>query len=388
MEEFLMKKLTTKKKVALTTLALMSTGIITISSSYTGASHPVEAKQITTSNTTNPVEKKLPNIKILATGGTIAGTGSTSTQTTGYQAGVLTPNQLIEAVPTIKDIANISTEQVSRIDSGTSNTNAIMVKLAKEVQKELDDPKCDGVVITHGTDTMEETAYFLNLTVHSDKPIVVVGSMRPSTSISADGPLNLYNAVALAGSKEARGKGVLITLNDKIGSARDTFKTNTTDVEAFNNPELGSLGIIQGGNPYFYNLPIKKHTTESEFDIRKITEDNLHRVDIVYSHANDDRVIVDATVAAGAKGIIHAGTGNGSIHEKTLPGLQDAVKNGVVVVRDTRVPVGMVTPEQIDVDNHFVNSGNINPQKARILLMLALTKTEDSNKIQEYFNEY
>jgi L-asparaginase len=384
----LMKKLTTKKKVALTALALVSPGIITLSSSYIDASHPVEAKQTTTSNTTNPVNQKLPNIKILATGGTIAGTGSTSTQTTGYQAGVLTPDQLIEAVPTLKDIANISTEQVARIDSGTSNTNAVMVKLAKEVQKELDDPKCDGVVITHGTDTMEETAYFLNLTVHSDKPIVVVGAMRPSTSISADGPLNLYNAVALASFKEARGKGVLISMNDKIGSARDTFKTNTTDVDAFTNPELGSIGIMQGGNPYFYNLPIKKHTTESDFDIRKITEDNLHRVDIVYSHANDDRVIVDAAVAAGAKGIIHAGTGNGSIHEKTLPGLQDAVKNGVVIVRDTRVPEGMVTHEQIDEDNHFVNSDNINPQKARILLMLALTKTEDPNKIQEYFNEY
>ncbi|MFB5284904.1 cation:dicarboxylate symporter family transporter [Peribacillus sp. Hz7] len=128
----------------------------------------------------------MPNIKILATGGTIAGTGSISTQTTGYQAGVLTPDQLIVAVPVLKNTANISTEQVARIDSCTSNTNAVMVKSAKEVQKELDDPRCDGIVITHGTDTMEETAYFLNLTVHSDKPIIMVGSMRPSTSLPAD----------------------------------------------------------------------------------------------------------------------------------------------------------------------------------------------------------
>ncbi|MDQ0245060.1 L-asparaginase [Bacillus fengqiuensis] len=383
-----MKKLTTKKKAALTALALMSSGVITVSSHYTFASNPVEAKQTTAATTTTPVKKSLPNIKVLATGGTIAGTGSTSTQTTGYQAGVLTPDQLIEAVPALKDTANISAEQVARIDSGTSNTNAVMVKLAKEVQKELDDPKCDGIVITHGTDTMEETAYFLNLTVHSDKPIIMVGSMRPSTSLSADGPLNLYNAVVLAGSKEARGKGVLISMNGKIGSARDIFKTNTTDVDAFDNPELGYLGFMQGDKPHFYNLPIKKHTTESEFDIRHINEDNLPRVDIVYSHANDDRVMVDAAVAAGAKGIIHAGTGNGSIHEKTLPGLQDAVKKSVAVVRDTRVPEGMVTPEQIDVDNHFINSDNINPQKARILLMLALTKTEDPNKIQEFFNKY
>lgn len=384
-----MKKLTTRKKAALTTLALMSSGIIAISANNTYASNPVETKSATTSDANDSSKKKTsPEIKILATGGTIAGTGSTSTQTTGYQAGVLTPDQLLEAVPSLKDIANISTEQVASIDSGTSNTNAVMVKLAKEVQKTLDDPKCDGVVITHGTDTMEETAYFLNLTVHSDKPIVMVGSMRPSTALSADGPLNLYNAVALAGSKEAYNKGVLISMNGKIGNARDIFKTSTTDVDAFNNPELGVLGYMQDGKPHFYNLPIKKHTKESEFDIRNITEDNLPRVDIVYAHANDDRVLVDAVVAAGAKGIIHAGTGNGSVHEKTLPGLQDAVKKDVVVVRDTRVPEGMVTHEQIDTDNHFVNSNNINPQKARILLMLALTKTKDSNKIQEYFNEY
>ncbi|MFB9760726.1 type II asparaginase [Ectobacillus funiculus] len=383
-----MKELTTKKKVALTTLALMSSGIIAISANSTYASNPVEAKSATTSNAKDSSKKETPEIKILATGGTIAGTGSTSTQTTGYRAGVLTPDQLLEAVPSLKDIANISTEQIASIDSGTANTNAVMVKLAKEVQKTLDDPKCDGVVITHGTDTMEETAYFLNLTVHSDKPIVMVGSMRPSTALSADGPLNLYNAVALAGSKEAHDKGVLISMNGKIGNARDIFKTSTTDVDAFNNPELGILGYMQDGKPYFYNLPIKKHTTESDFDIRNITEDKLPRVDIVYSHANDDRVLVDAVVAAGAKGIIHAGTGNGSVHEKTLPGLQDAVKKDVVVVRDTRVPEGMVTHEQVDTDNDFVNSNNINPQKARILLMLALTQTKDPNKIQEYFNEY
>lgn len=383
-----MKKLTKRKKIVLTTLALMSSGIIAIAANNTYASNPVETKSATTANANDPSKKPLPEIKILATGGTIAGTGSTSTQTTGYRAGVLTPDKLLEAVPSLKDIANISTEQVTSIDSGTSNTNAVMVKLAKEVQKTLDNPKCDGVVITHGTDTMEETAYFLNLTVHSDKPIVLVGSMRPSTALSADGPLNLYNAVTLAGSKEAYNKGVLISMNGKIGNARDIFKTSTTDVDAFNNPELGILGYMQDGKPYFYNLPIKKHTKESEFDIRNITEDNLPRVDIVYSHANDDRVLVDAVVAAGAKGIIHAGTGNGSVHEKTLPGLQDAVKKDVVVVRDTRVPVGIVTHEQIDTDNHFVNSNNINPQKARILLMLALTKTKDPNKIQEYFNEY
>ncbi|UUZ81746.1 type II asparaginase [Paenibacillus sp. P26] len=385
-----MKQATGKKITAVTVLALSlvfsGCGVKNQSNAQTKNAAPNESASVTKSS--NAVNPKLPNIEILAMGGTIAGTGSTAAQTTGYQAGVLTPDQLIEAVPSLKDIANLSAAQVAKIDSGTSNTDAVMVKLAKEVQKTLDDPKCDGVVITHGTDTLEETAYFLDLTVHSDKPIVIVGSMRPSTAMSADGPLNLYNAVALAGSKEAQGKGVLISLNDKIGNARDTFKTSTTGVDTFKNPELGYLGYMQGGKPYFYNLPVRKHTSQSEFDIRNLTEDQLKRVDIVYSHASDDRVLVDAAVSAGAKGIIHAGTGDGSVHEQTLPGLQDAVKKGVVVVRGTRVPEGIVTREKIDDDNHFVTSDNLSPQKARILLMLALTQTADPQKVQEYFNQY
>ncbi|KRE41802.1 type II asparaginase [Paenibacillus sp. Soil522] len=385
-----MKKLTGNKIVAVTVLALslISSGCAAKNQTDAQAKSTARNEPVSVTNASNAVKPNLPNIQILAMGGTIAGTGSVATQTTGYQAGVLTPDQLIEAVPSLKDIANLSAAQVAKIDSGTSNTDAIMVKLAKEVQKTLDDPKYDGVVITHGTDTLEETAYFLDLTVHSDKPIVIVGSMRPSTAMSADGPLNLYNAVALAGSKEAQGKGVLISLNDKIGNARDNFKTSTTGVDTFKNPELGYLGYMLGGKPYFYNLPVRKHTNQSDFDIHNITEDHLKRVDIVYSHANDDRVMVDAAVSAGAKGIIHAGTGNGSIHEKTLPGLQDAVKKGVVVVRGTRVPEGIVTREKIDDENKFVTSDNLSPQKARILLMLALTQTQDPQKIQEYFNQY
>lgn len=385
-----MKKFTGNKIVAVTVLALslISSGCATKNQTDVQAKSTARNEPASVTNASNAVKPNLPNIQVLAMGGTIAGTGSVATQTTGYQAGALTPDQLIEAVPSLKDIANLSAAQVAKIDSGTSNTDAIMVKLAKEVQKTLDDPKYDGVVITHGTDTLEETAYFLDLTVHSDKPIVIVGSMRPSTAMSADGPLNLYNAVALAGSKEAQGKGVLISLNDKIGNARDTFKTSTTGVDTFKNPELGYLGYMQGGKPYFYNLPVRKHTNQSDFDIHNITEDHLKRVDIVYSHANDDRVMVDAAVSAGAKSIIHAGTGGGSIHEKTLPGLQDAVKKGVVVVRGTRVPEGIVTREKIDDENKFVTSDNLNPQKARILLMLALTQSQDPQKIQEYFNQY
>ncbi len=324
-----------------------------------------------------PAKPGLPNIAILGTGGTIAGTAGSPDQLTGYKAGALTPDDLIKAVPGLNDIANITASQVAQIDSGISNTDDVMIKLAQAVQKNLDDPHCDGVVVTHGTDTLEESAYFLNLTVHSDKPIVVVGSMRPSTAISADGPLNLLNAVGLAGSKDAHGKG----------DARDTYKTSATGVDTFKNPELGYLGYIEGAKPSFYTAPVRTHTDQSEFDIRNL-KTPLSRVDIVYSHANDDRVFVDASIAAGAKGIIHAGTGNGSVNEKTLPGLQDAVKKGIVVVRGTRVPEGAITREKIDDDNNFVTGDNLNPQKARILLMLALTKTQDPKQIQGFFERY
>jgi L-asparaginase len=365
-----------------------STGTQTDNQSTTQApSAPTTAAAAGTASPAPAKRADLPNITILGTGGTIAGTAESADKVTGYTAGVLTPDQLIQAVPALKDIANISAKQVAQIDSGISNTDAVMIKLAQETQTTLDDPACDGVVITHGTDTLEESAYFLNLTVHSDKPIVVVGSMRPSTAISADGPLNLYNAVGLAGSKEAKGKGVLIALNDKVGDARNTYKTSAVGVDTFKNPELGYLGYIQDGKPNLYTEPLRIHTDQSDFDIRKLP-DTLSRVDIVYSRANDDRVFVDAAVGAGAKGIIHAGTGNGSINEKTLPGLQDAVKKGVVVVRGTRVPEGAVTHEKIDDENHFVTGDNLNPQKARILLMLALTKTQDPKVIQGYFDRY
>ncbi len=327
-----------------------------------------------------------PVVKILATGGTIAGSASTSTQMTGYTAGAIGIQTLIEAVPQMKEYADVSGEQIVKISSNNM-TNDVWLKIAKRCNELLADHSVNGIVITHGTDTMEETAYFLNLVVKSDKPVILVGAMRPATAMSADGPVNLLNAVRLAASPEARGKGVLVVMNDQISGGRDVTKTNTSNVSTFKAPELGYMGYFTGGKPFFYNVSTRKHTFLSEFDVTNLTE--LPRVDIVYAHVNDDRVMVDAAIAAGAKGIISAGSGMGSIQETTEKGLVDAQKQGVVIVRSSRVGNGLVVKGfQRYTDQKFLNGDNLNPQKARILLQLALTKTTDLEEIQRIFDEY
>ncbi len=328
---------------------------------------------------------KLPNVKILATGGTIAGKGASSTQMTDYDPGTIGVQVLIDAVPELKQYANVSGEQVANIGS-YAMTHDVWLKLAGRCNELLASDDVDGIVITHGTDTLEETAYFLNLVVKSDKPVVLVGAMRPATALSADGPVNILNAVRLAGSKEAVGKGVLVAMNDQLNGARDVTKTNTTHVETFKAPELGYLGYIQDGRPYFYRESTRRHTTRSEFDVTGLTK--LPYVAIVYGHVNHDRVAVDALVAAGVKGIVHAGMGHGSIFPVTRDALAEAVKKGVVVVKSSRVGNGQVTRVSEDDQYGFVAGDTLNPQKARILLMLALTKTSDPKEIQRMFDEY
>ncbi|MCI1015769.1 MULTISPECIES: type II asparaginase [Herbaspirillum] len=329
----------------------------------------------------------LPNVVILATGGTIAGTGATSTTTVGYTAAKVGVDALIAAVPELKKVANVRGEQVMQIASENMNNDA-WLKLAKRVNTLLAQSDVDGIVITHGTDTIEETAYFLDLVVKSKKPVVIVGAMRPSTAISADGPINLYNAVLLAGSKEAVGKGVLVTLNDQINAGREVTKTNTSTMDTFKTPELGFLGYIQGSKPYFYRQSTRKNTVDTPFDIMNL--DKLPQVDIVYGYANMNPIALNAFVAAGAQGIIHAGVGDGSLNNTVLPSLSEARKKGVVIVRSSRVGQGIVARngEADDDKLDFVVSDTLNPQKARILLMLALTKTTDSKEIQKMFWEY
>lgn len=332
-----------------------------------------------------PQTNHLPNIKVLATGGTIAGSSALNTDTTGYKAGSLGIETLIKAVPEMKSIANVSGEQIANIDS-TNMNNEILLKLAKRTNELLARDDVDGVVITHGTDTLEETAYFLDLVVKSDKPVVVVGSMRPATAISADGPFNLYNAVKVAGASSSKGQGVLVLLNDRIGSPRYISKTNTTTVDTFKSLEQGYLGAVVGDQVYYYNKAVRKHTTASVFDISNLTQ--LPQVDILYEYQNNGRYLYDAAVAAGAKGIVVAGSGNGNLSTASLEGAEAAGKKGVIIARSTRVGSGVVSPSTKDAASNFVSADSLNPQKARILLMLALTQTHDVNQIQSFFNEY
>ena len=324
-----------------------------------------------------------PTIYILATGGTIAGSGSGALDTS-YTSGTVTVDKLIAAVPDINKIATIKGEQISNIGSQEMN-NEVWFKLANRVNELLTSGKADGIVITHGTDTMEETAYFLNLVVKSDKPIVMVGAMRNSGSLSADGPLNIYNAVNVAMCKKAVGKGVMVVMNDEIHAAREVTKTNTTAVDTFKSPNSGKIGTVFYGNVKFYMNPVRKHTVNSAFDITKIKE--LPRVDIIYSHSNDNPDFVNLAVKNGAKGIINAGMGNGNPFPSALEALGEAVKSGVVVVRDSRVGSGETTLNgEVDDNKYgFLASDNLNAQKARVLLMLALTQTTDKAKIQEFF---
>jgi L-asparaginase len=246
----------------------------------------------------------------------------------------------------------------------------------------------NGIVVTHGTDTMEETAYFLNLVVKSDKPVVLVGSMRPSTAISADGPLNLFNAVGVAVDPNAAGRGVLVVMNDWIHAAHSLTKTSTTAIQTFMSPLRGLVGTCSYGKNDFFNSPPWKHTTGSEFDIANVTQ--LPRVDILYGYTDMPADMIDASVKNGAKGIVIAGVGNGNMNKASLDAAERAAKNGVVVVRSSRVATGSVgrNVEVNDDEMNFVASDELNPQKSRILLALALLKPCSTLEIQNLFYSY
>ncbi len=327
-----------------------------------------------------------PNIYILATGGTIAGTGKSATAS-GYTAGQVAISSLIEAVPQINDIANVTGEQIVNIGSQDMN-DQVWLTLAKRINELLATDGVDGIVITHGTDTMEETAYFLNLTVKSDKPVVLTGSMRPSTAISADGPLNLYNAVVTAAAKESYGKGVMIVMNGLILGAESTQKMNTVDVQTFQAPDAGPLGYIYNSKVYYNMTTLKKHTTQTVFDVTNLT--SLPKVGIVYAYSNVDADVMNPFLTNGYQGVVHAGLGNGNYHKNVFPKLLEARKLGIIVVRSSRVPTGPTTLyDEVDDEKYqFVASWELNPQKARVLLMLALTRTKDWQTIQKYFEEY
>ncbi len=331
---------------------------------------------------------ELPVVWVFSTGGTIAGTGSSPTDFSNYKAGKVTGDDLVKGVPQLAAVATIKVEQVVNVNSSDLTTENLLT-LSRRINETLADPEVAGAVVTHGTNTLEETAYFLNLTVKSEKPVVVVGSMRPSTAISADGPLNLLNAVRVASAPEARGKGALIVLNDEINGARETTKTNTFRVETFRAPDFGFLGYVDEDKVAFYRASTKRHTVDTEFDVRGLKE--LPAVDVLYSYIQPRGELLQALVKAGSKGIVFAGTGGGELskfEKAAIADLSATEGQKPVLVRASRTGSGRVIATTEHDKLGLVPADNLNPQKARILLMLALTQTTDPDEIRRIFAEY
>ena len=328
----------------------------------------------------------LPTVAVLATGGTIAGAAASDVQA-GYTSGQLGVDQLINAVPQAKKLAILKGEQISNIGSQDMN-DEVWLKLANRVNELGAMTNVAGVVITHGTDTIEETAYFLNLVARTAKPIVLTGSMRPATALSADGPLNFYNAVAVAANTDAARRGVLIVLNDWIHGAASLTKTSTTAVQTFMSPLSGLIGTVNYGKVEFNRGPVGRHTSDSEFSLKGVTA--LPRVDIIMAHEHMDGALIDAAVAAGAKGLVIAGVGNGNLTQSAIAALAAHAKKGIICVRASRVAVGRVD-RNVEVEDDklgFVASLDKNPQKARVLLRLAILQPRAAADVQRIFAEY
>ena len=333
---------------------------------------------------------QLPLVLVLSTGGTIAGKGASPTDLSNYKSGSFLGEEVVNAVPEIREVANVKVEQIVNVSS-PDLTLADWLTLANRINKIFaDDPRVAGIVVTHGTNTLEETAYFLNLTVKDERPVVVVGSMRPGTAISADGPLNLLNAVRTVVSPEARGKGVLVVMNDEINGARDVTKTNTYRVDTFRAPELGLLGYVNEDKVSFYHSSTRRHTVNSEFDISGIK--TLPEVEILYSYVEPGTATIQALTTSGTKGIVFAGTGAGLLSSSEKSGLQTILsmppESRPVMVRSSRVGSGRVIARNDYDAMGMIPADTLSPQKARILLMLALTKTRDLKEIKRMFAEY
>ena len=328
----------------------------------------------------------LKRVRVLATGGTIAGAQASATDY-GYKSGAYDVNTLISAVPNLDKLAAITGEQVANIGSQDMN-DEVWLKLAKRLNEVLKAQDVDAALITHGTDTLEETAYFLSLVTKSTKPVVMVGSMRPATATSADGPANIYNGVAAAIDAGYDGRGVLVSLNDEIHFARNVVKTDTTSLQTFASLNRGPAGLVHTGKVSWFQKMDTKQGPASEFSVDNLAK--LPRVDILYAHANMSADLIEAAVKNGAQGLVVAGVGDGNMTTPALDALTKAAKGGVVVVRSTRLPMGIVLRNnEVDDDKlGFVASGELNPPKSRVLLQLALTKTKDPKRIQQMFTEY
>ena len=318
-------------------------------------------------------------IIVLATGGTIAGVGDAG-KTAGYKPGSLTAEELLAAVPELADVADIEAIQVCNVNSDDI-TAEVWLTLANTINEKAADPEVKGFVITHGTDTLEETAYFLNLTVKTDKPVVLTGSMRPSTSISADGPMNLYEAVCVAASEEAVGHGVLVVFSDRIFAARTVTKTSTYHVTAIAAGETGAIGVIRDGEVFMYESPAKKHTTETEFDVSGL--EGLPKVSVLYFSVDASPKLV-SYAAKHSDGLVIAGAGAGEFSKKWIKVIK---KLKIPVVISSRIDDGIITKDNLLCKN-TIAANNLSPQKAAILLRLALSADASKEQIEKIFLEY
>jgi len=328
-----------------------------------------------------------PRVDLIFTGGTIDSVGVDRLDLAWYiEAGKrLADGELVERVPELGSVADVREVPFRRLPS-QSITDDDLFDLVRAIHAAFEDG-ADGVVITHGTNTLEETAYFLHLTLRTDRPVVVVGAMRPSSAISADGYLNLFNGVRVAAEPTSAGMGVLVVLNDTIHSARDVTKTATYRVETFQARDLGPLGYADNdGRVLFYHRPMRPHTSATEFDLAHLAV--LPRVDVVVSYLGADGTMIDAAVAAGARGIVSAGTGAGRPTPSEIEALDRASAAGVLIAQGTRVGSGRTVRSPGLRRRGWVATDNLQPWKARILLRLALATTTDPDEIQRIVDTY
>ncbi|MGH8620929.1 MAG: asparaginase [Burkholderiales bacterium] len=325
---------------------------------------------------TAEAQDRLPLVKVVATGGTIANTPS----------GRLHAGEVAEAIPALKKVARLEVEELMRVGS-SSITVENWLTLARRINEILArEPDVKGVVVTHGSNTVEETGYFLSLTVKSDKPVVLTAAQRQFTTLSSDSPKNFLQAVRVAASDESRGKGALVVANDMINAARDVSKNITYRLETYSSRDIGALGFIDDDRITWYRLPVKQHGVATPFDVARLPK--LPRVDIIYTYAGADGALIEAAVAGGAEGIVIAGfpTGSGT------PAMDESVKrvtaNGIPVVMTNRGGLGRVTDTRAKEARPLIWGDNLTPVKARILLMLALTTTRDFAEIQQIFQKY
>lgn len=331
----------------------------------------------------NERKSDLPNVLVLATGGTIAGKGALG-RATNYRPGQLGVDALVSMAEGAHDIANVEALQICNVNSDDITADD-WLRLARTINERASDPGVDGFVITHGTDTLDETAYFLNLVVKTDKPVVLTGAMRPATATSPDGPMNLLQSIALAGNPAARGRGVMVVFSDGIFGGRDVRKVSTFQTDAFSASDFGCMGYMLEGKPHFYNSSSKAHTLATEFDVGEL--DELPSVAVAYFSVDADPRVLDFFVESGAQGIVVAGAGAGCYSKAWNARIAALAGAGVPVVRSSRIGAGMITHDD-SYEGDLVKGNDLAPQKAAVLLRLALTRTHDAGEIQKMFDRY